>query len=280
MFCPNCGAPNEKGAAKCVQCGKLLPQLSPTGELVLPVEQPSPPAGVPGPFGGPPGDNRGPIPGPGAQAGLPGSQYSYNYGPGYNSGYSQYAPYYNYSVPADRVGVATVEAGFWLRFGAYLIDSIILGLMWVLLFVVPVIVWLVGFISRHQDEILPVCDSSRVGYSSARCNDVLNAIFQRTGEFDNIAGIGLGLFGLALLLNLVYYVILTARGATLGKKVFGLKVVKKDGTLPGLGRALLRQTVGYFVSSIFGLGFLWIAFDPQRQGWHDKIAGTYVVRTY
>ena len=37
--------------------------------------------------------------------------------------------------------------------------------------------------------------------------------------------------------------------------------------------------LGYYVSAIpFGLGLLWVAFDPRKQGWHDKMAGTVVVR--
>ncbi len=44
------------------------------------------------------------------------------------------------------------------------------------------------------------------------------------------------------------------------------------------GQLVLRY-LGYYVSAIpFGLGFLWVAFDPRKQGWHDKIARTVVVR--
>jgi hypothetical protein len=35
--------------------------------------------------------------------------------------------------------------------------------------------------------------------------------------------------------------------------------------------------VGYLVSNIFYLGFIWVAFDGKKQGWHDKIAGTVVI---
>ena len=45
-----------------------------------------------------------------------------------------------------------------------------------------------------------------------------------------------------------------------------------------LGQSVLRY-FGYFVSTIpFGLGLLWVAFDPKKQAWHDKIAGTVVIR--
>jgi len=42
---------------------------------------------------------------------------------------------------------------------------------------------------------------------------------------------------------------------------------------------LLRQTIGYWLSgAVFYLGFIWVAFDDKKQGWHDKIARTFVVR--
>jgi uncharacterized RDD family membrane protein YckC len=51
-----------------------------------------------------------------------------------------------------------------------------------------------------------------------------------------------------------------------------------DGTKPGFGRSFLRY-VGYWVAWItLFIGFIWVAFDGRKQGWHDKIAGTLVVR--
>ncbi|MGZ3579185.1 MAG: RDD family protein, partial [Syntrophales bacterium] len=69
-----------------------------------------------------------------------------------------------------------------------------------------------------------------------------------------------------------------AAGQTPGKMIFGLKVVQSTGEQMTFGLAFLRW-VGYIISAIiFYLGFAWIAFDPKKQGWHDKIAGTVVVR--
>jgi uncharacterized RDD family membrane protein YckC len=83
---------------------------------------------------------------------------------------------------------------------------------------------------------------------------------------------------LAFLIGLGYFVYGWARGgATLGKNVLGLKVVRADGADLGWGKAILRY-VGYIVSGLaLSLGFLWINFDKLRQGWHDKFAGSYVV---
>jgi len=67
-------------------------------------------------------------------------------------------------------------------------------------------------------------------------------------------------------------------GQTIGNMVVGIKVVGQDGSRLSWGKALLRY-LGYIVSGIVAsIGFLWVAFDRKRQGWHDKIAGTYVIR--
>jgi uncharacterized RDD family membrane protein YckC len=66
-------------------------------------------------------------------------------------------------------------------------------------------------------------------------------------------------------------------GQTPGKRLLGLRVVRTDGQKLGLGRAVLR-VFGYWISAIpLFFGFFWIIFDRQRQGWHDKFAGTYVI---
>ncbi|MEK7526168.1 MAG: RDD family protein [Patescibacteria group bacterium] len=77
---------------------------------------------------------------------------------------------------------------------------------------------------------------------------------------------------------LIYFT--TTTGQTLGKKVMKIKVVRlSDGkTLDYLG-AFLREVVGRFISGIvLGLGYLWVIGDAKKQGWHDKIAGTVVIK--
>jgi uncharacterized RDD family membrane protein YckC len=88
----------------------------------------------------------------------------------------------------------------------------------------------------------------------------------------------------SLIQNLLPAVVVIAFWATLqatpGKMLISARIVDaKTGGKPGLGQCILRY-LGYFVSIIpFGLGLLWVAFDPRKQGWHDKIAGTVVVRS-
>ncbi|MBI2325467.1 MAG: RDD family protein [Chloroflexi bacterium] len=86
--------------------------------------------------------------------------------------------------------------------------------------------------------------------------------------------------GLTTLIGIAYVVGLWTYwgGQTVGKKAMGIKIVKADGTPFGLVPAIIRY-VGYIVSGVvLLLGFFWILFDPNKQGWHDKIAGTYVVK--
>lgn len=65
-------------------------------------------------------------------------------------------------------------------------------------------------------------------------------------------------------------------GETIGKKVFGLRVVGEDGLGLSLKNAILRY-LGYLISSVFFIGFIWAAFDEKNQGWHDRLATSYVV---
>jgi len=60
--------------------------------------------------------------------------------------------------------------------------------------------------------------------------------------------------------------------------VFDLRVVRLDGRAVDWETAIIRA-LGCFLSlAVAGLGFFWIAFDHGKQAWHDKIAGTVVVR--
>jgi len=66
---------------------------------------------------------------------------------------------------------------------------------------------------------------------------------------------------------------------TLGRRILGLAVVSQAGEAVSFWRGALRETIGKFLSAIFFfLGYIWVAFDRDKQGWHDKIARTYVVR--
>jgi uncharacterized RDD family membrane protein YckC len=82
-----------------------------------------------------------------------------------------------------------------------------------------------------------------------------------------------------LVITLIYHIgFLTYQGATPGQKIVHIRVVDTDYRKIRFLRVLLRETFGTIVASfIFYLGYLWILFDKKKQGWHDKIADTYVI---
>lgn len=83
-----------------------------------------------------------------------------------------------------------------------------------------------------------------------------------------VAAIGIG-----------YYTYFFGKGETPGMKLVEIKLIRADGVEPvGYKKGFLRW-VGMEVSGMaLLLGFIWILIDKKKQGWHDKIAGTYVVK--
>ena len=81
-----------------------------------------------------------------------------------------------------------------------------------------------------------------------------------------------------IVFSIAYYVVAWTRsGQTIGHATLGIKVVGADGETISWSKAFLRY-IGYIISAaIASLGFMWVLWDKKRQGWHDKIAGTYVV---
>ena len=95
-----------------------------------------------------------------------------------------------------------------------------------------------------------------------------------------IEGIG-ARFLVGLLVGIVYNVgfWVANDGATPGKMAMGIKVQMANGEPIDVGPALLRY-VGYYVSAfILLIGYIMIAFTPQKRGLHDYIAGTVVIKT-
>lgn len=136
-------------------------------------------------------------------------------------------------------------AGFWVRMGATIIDTLL-----ELIIIVPLLVLIYGW-----------------DYYTVE-----------TGRF--IAGPADFLISwvFPLVAAVWFWVKLQA---TPGKMAVSLKVVDaRTGTALSVGQAIGRY-FAYFLSAIpFGLGFIWIAFDSKKQGWHDKLAGTVVIRTH
>lgn len=122
----------------------------------------------------------------------------------------------------------------------------------------------IGFLIR---VVATVIDGVLVGIVSQVLSSVLGA-----------GGAG---SGLSFLLGLAYYLYFWSsygHGQTLGKRALSIRVVKTDGSELTLVDALIRY-VGLLLSFLcLFIGVIWVAFDPNKQGWHDKIAKTYVVK--
>ena len=69
--------------------------------------------------------------------------------------------------------------------------------------------------------------------------------------------------------------------ATPGKLAISARIVDARTGRPATTAQYVARYLGYYVSLVFlGLGYIWVAFDDRRQGWHDKIAGTIVIRKF
>lgn len=105
-----------------------------------------------------------------------------------------------------------------------------------------------------------------------------------------LVGMGLGLVGVgtqsalstvsSFIISIGYYVFYQKQATqTLGKKVMGLRVVDVQGNTPSLMTFFLREVIGKIVSAvILMIGYLMILWDGRKQGLHDKIAGTFVIK--
>jgi uncharacterized RDD family membrane protein YckC len=81
------------------------------------------------------------------------------------------------------------------------------------------------------------------------------------------------------LVAVIYFVgMWTWKGTTIGMIVLGLKLVRLDGKPLSFAVALVRSLSSFFSGLVLFLGFLWAGWDKDKQSWHDKIAGTVIVR--
>lgn len=97
-----------------------------------------------------------------------------------------------------------------------------------------------------------------------------------SAQFRTIVSAALAILGAGIAIGypVGFWVLL---GQTPGKWLLGARISRVTGQPLTVRRALLRY-LGYWLSAIpLGLGFLWVLVDDHRQGWHDKLAGTYVL---
>jgi len=130
--------------------------------------------------------------------------------------------------------------GFWRRFAANSIDGIILGIIYRAL------------------------------------NEILHAIASLSGT----SYLGFSEWMLCTIMFWAYMIWLKGyRGATPGYYVLGIRIISINGTHVSVKQILIRIISSFFSAIPFGLGYIWITIDVDRQAWHDKIAGTYVIRS-
>lgn len=133
------------------------------------------------------------------------------------------------------------HVGFWPRVGAARIDTLLL-----MLICMPLVTWAYGWQYWTSNAFI-----------QGPADFLINWVFP----------------AIAVVLFWVY------RQATPGKIAVGARIVDAEtGDVPSTGQ-LVGRYLGYNVSIIpLMLGIIWVAFDPRKQGWHDKLAGTVAVR--
>ena len=167
-----------------------------------------------------------------------------------------YAPQMaGYPLPAFAAG--KTYGGFWIRLVARIVDGIIIGVPLSVLFIV-----------------FAVAAGGLAGQTN-------------TTDQNAQAAVGLGLVGVWLLIatlatlgTVVYFVYFWGTsGSTLGMRIFNLRIVDADtGASIGIARAIVRYLMSFVNSVACYIGWIWVAFDQRKQGWHDKVANSVVLQ--
>ena len=145
----------------------------------------------------------------------------------------------------DKVG-NPAYGGFWVRFGAVVLDSVIL---FSVTFLAVRLLYGQGYLEWAMEEAAQGLTREQVFF-----NYVLPAIY-----------------------SVGFWIL---KSATIGKMLVKVKIVDAKTGKPASPLQCIVRYLGYIVSALpLGLGFIWIAFDKRKQGWHDKIARTLVVGT-
>ncbi|WP_079510351.1 RDD family protein [Mesobacillus jeotgali] len=145
----------------------------------------------------------------------------------------------NGTAPEENQLFAGQYAGFWTRFWAYLLDLIVIG-------------------SINRMIINPIFRA-------------LDIPLAEDGIFSPMA------IATAVVFYLYFVLMTKFLGQTLGKMVFGLKVVELDGKTLTWGTVLFREWIGRFISATIFVLYVVVAFTKRKQGLHDLFADTTVI---
>jgi uncharacterized RDD family membrane protein YckC len=217
-FCSKCGANVGDGAAFCNACGQPLPAVA-VPQATFPASSPVP--------GVPPDRSNEPFGCAVLQPRAPGS-----------------------------VTVRVAYAGFWLRFVAWLIDAIVLGVGGTII-------------------LLPF--GVAAGFNFHR---LMSGHPPSPDEFFPMAGMHIRVFIVRNILHWIYYALLESSvwQGTIGKKALGLEVTDLHGARIDFGRATGRFLGRYVSMLTLGIGYIMAGFTQKKQALHDMIAGTLVIR--
>jgi uncharacterized RDD family membrane protein YckC len=165
------------------------------------------------------------------------------------------------ATPPTTAATSVTYASFGARFVALLIDSVIVGCINFIV-VAPIMGVLgLGVASQVQDG-QPISEEQAVGM---------------------IAGLMAGIFSAMLavwIISLLYFAIMESSKAqaSVGKMAMGIKVTDLDGNRISFGKAFLRSIGKVLSQMIMYIGYLMAAFTEKKQGLHDIIAGTLVLK--
>ncbi|MDI3385655.1 RDD family protein [Streptomyces sp. B-S-A8] len=202
--------------------------------------------------------------------------------PGYGYGYPQQAPQgvpqgYGYPAAPPPGGYGFVQlptlgtvqlASMGTRFGARLIDGVVIGVIYGI-FTAVGLLGALG-LADQADQ----CDWRDADYYECRDDAFMNAFL-----------VGLGVLAALALITLLYeWLMISFAGATLGKMAVGIKVVKDDtGQAPGAGAGFVRWVIPQ-LGALVCIGSTLVFLSPfwdnsgRQQGWHDKAAHTLVIK--
>ncbi len=150
-----------------------------------------------------------------------------------------------YQAPDSNLGREGGEeiqyAGFWMRVFASLIDTVLM-----MVIILPLLTMIYG-----------ASYWGKTGFSTGLWDVLINYFFP----------------GVVVISFWVY------KSATPGKLLFNLKIVDANTLEKPSAKQLIGRYFCYYLSSLpLFLGFFWIAIDQRKQGWHDKLSGTVVIK--
>lgn len=159
-------------------------------------------------------------------------------------------------APPPVYATQATYAGFWIRLVARLIDGLIIGIPFAILFGIFAVIG--GVFANNASS----SDQNAQGASAA--------IF---------GGTFILLYLIALVVQVGYWIYFWGTsGSTLGMRLLRLRVVDANTGGPiGYSRALVRFLMTIVNSWACYIGWIWVAFDPRKQGWHDKVANSVVL---